>query len=129
MVGSERRVGDVMIIRRWCMGVMFGAILAGVSGCRSAYVEADVRNATDRPVRLVEVDYPSASFGVESLAAGAVYHYRFKILGDGATKVMWTDGAQKEHSVAGPALKEGQQGGLTVVIGGESATWQSSLQP
>jgi hypothetical protein len=77
----------------------------------------------------VEVDYPSASFGVESLGAGAVYHYRFKILGDGATKVIWTDAARKEHTVSGPVLKEGQQGGLTVRIEGGTAVWKTALQP
>ena len=107
--------------------VMVG--LLGIGGCKSAYVEADVVNATGAAVSLVEVDYPSASFGVESLPAGAKYHYRFKILGDGATKILWTDAARKEHTVGGPVLKEGQQGGLTVTIGGNTAEWKTALQP
>jgi len=106
--------------------LLVGAL--GLCGCRSAYVEADVKNATDKPVSLVEVDYPSASFGVGSLAAGATYHYRFKILGNGATKILWTDAAEKEHSVAGPGLNEGQQGGLTVTISGDAATWSTHLR-
>jgi hypothetical protein len=97
--------------------------LAGLSGCKSAYVEADVKNASGAAVSLVEVGYPSASFGVETLAAGATYHYRFKILGDGPTKVMWTDGEKKEHTVAGPKLNEGQQGRLAVTINADSAAW------
>jgi hypothetical protein len=100
--------------------------LAGLSGCKSAYVEADVKNGSGAAISLVEVDYPSASFGVGTLAAGATYHYRFKILGDGTTKVMWTDGAKKEHSVAGPKLNEGQQGAMAVTIHGDSAAWDVS---
>jgi hypothetical protein len=103
--------------------------LLGLGGCKSAYVEAKVVNATGAPVSLVEVDYPSASFGVELLAAGATYHYRFKILGDGPTKILWTDAARKEHTVSGPVLKEGQQGGLTVTIGSDTAEWKTALQP
>jgi hypothetical protein len=103
--------------------------LLGLVGCHSHYVEADVVNASGAPVSLVEVDYPSASFGVETLSVGATYHYRFKILGDGPTKVIWTDAARKEHTVGGPVLKEGQEGGLTVTIGGDSATWKSTFQP
>ena len=115
------------------MRIAFASVVAvgllGIGGCKSAYIEASVVNATGAPVSLVEVDYPSASFGVESLAAGATYHYRFKILGSGATKILWTDATRKEHTVGGPALKEGQQGGLTVTIGGDTATWQTALQP
>jgi hypothetical protein len=107
---------------RLCAGLVLLA-LVGVVGCKSAYVEADVKNASGAAVSLVEVDYPSASFGVETLAAGATYHYRFKILGDGPTKVIWTDGAKKEHTVAGPKLNEGQQGAMTVTIGGDGAAW------
>jgi hypothetical protein len=103
--------------------------LLGLVGCKSAYVEADIVNASGAAVSLVEVDYPSASFGVGSLGAGATYHYRFKILGDGATKVMWTDAARKEHTVAGPVLQEGQQGGLIVTLEPESAVWKIALQP
>jgi hypothetical protein len=114
------------------MRLQFGLVLlavAGLGGCKSAYVEADVKNASGAAVSLVEVDYPSASFGVETLAAGATYHYRFKILGSGATKVMWTDAGQKEHTVAGPKLNEGQQGALTVTIQSGGAGWETALKP
>jgi len=104
-------------------------VLLVLVGCKSAYVEADVVNATGAPVSLVEVDYPSASFGVESLAAEATYHYRFKILGDGATKVMWTDASRKEHTVGGPVLREGQQGSLVVRLEAGTAEWKTALQP
>jgi hypothetical protein len=103
--------------------------LLALAGCRSPYVEADVINATGAPVTLVEVDYPSASFGTESLAAGATYHYRFKILGSGATKVLWTDAAHHDHSVGGPVLNEGQEGSLMVTIVGEKAVWETKLRP
>jgi hypothetical protein len=108
---------------------MLGMGLACVGGCKSAYVQADVKNATGEAIRLVEVDYPSASFGVETLAAGGTYHYRFKILGDGPTKILWTDAARKEHSVAGPKLLEGQQGPMTVTITGDGAVWDAALKP
>jgi hypothetical protein len=110
--------------------VAFGlAGVAGVTGCHSHYVEADVKNSSGAAVSLVELDYPSASFGTESLASGGVYHYRFKILGDGATKILWTDAQRQDHSVSGPALQEGQEGMLTVTITGGTALWSSRLGP
>jgi hypothetical protein len=116
--------------RRVLVAAALSVALVGVPvGCRSAYVEADVVNATGTQVTLVELDYPSASFGTEALAAGQTYHYRFKILGSGGTKILWTDAAHHDHSVAGPALREGQQGSLTVTIRAGSALWASHLAP
>jgi hypothetical protein len=103
------------------------AVLA-LTGCHSHYVSIDVHNNSGQPITLVEVDYPTASFGVDTLAAGATYHYRFKILGDGPTKILWTDAAQQQHTVPGPSLNEGQEGTLTTTINPTTATWQSNLR-
>jgi hypothetical protein len=102
--------------------------LAALTGCHSHYVSMDVRNDSGKPITLVEVDYPSASFGADALAAGATYHYRFKILGDGPTKLLWTDAAEHNHTVPGPSLHEGQEGTLDATITATTATWQSSLR-
>ena len=104
-------------------------LLPALTACRSTYVEADVQNASGQPISIVEVDYPSASFGTDTLAAGAKYHYRFKILGSGATKVSWTDAAHKDHSVPGPVLHEGQAGSMQITISTSQAAWILHLQP
>jgi hypothetical protein len=88
-----------------------------------------VTNNTGARVTLIEVDYPSASFGRESLAAGAVFPYRFKILGSGPTKVSWTDAAHHDHSSAGPNLHERQHGQLTITLTPAGASWSAQLQP
>jgi hypothetical protein len=102
--------------------------LLASAGCHSAYIEATVTNTTAAPVSLVEVDYPSASFGRESIPAGANYHYRFKVLGQGATKVQWTDAAHQDHTVPGPALHEGDEGTLLVTLTPATATWNLTLK-
>jgi hypothetical protein len=87
------------------------------AGCRSAFVSATITNHSGSPLSLIEVDYPSASFGVGSLAAGATYSYRFKIQGSGQVKIQFTDGSGKTHSASGPDLAEGAQGSLGITIG------------
>ena len=104
--------------------VMSAVGLLSAAGCRSAVVEATVVNRLDRPIRLIEVDYPSASFGTENLGVGAEYHYRFKVLGSGEMRVIYTDAGEKEHTVKGPALREGAQGRLGVAIGPGGVDWQ-----
>jgi len=100
---------------------------AVLAGCRSPYIAATVENQTGGQVSLVEVDYPSASFGKESIPNGDAFHYRFKVLGSGQTSVVWTDAGHHQHTSKGPDLHELQEGSLTVVLGPSSATWQTQL--
>ena len=113
--------------RLWAVVGLAGLVCVG--GCASPYVNATVKNDTGAAVTLVEVDYPSASFGRDVLAAGAVYPYRFKVLGSGATKVSWTDAARKQHSAAGPDLHEGQKGQLVITLTAAGAQWSPQLTP
>jgi len=87
-----------------------------MAGCHSPYITVTITNQSKGPLSLIEVDYPSASFGLDSLASGAQYHYRFKVIGSGPVKIQFTDAAGKIHSASGPALKENQEGSLAITI-------------
>ena len=96
-----------------------------LTACHSAFVTATIQNRTSQPIQLVEVDYPSASFGTQSLAPGADFHYRFKVLGEGKLKLVYTDAAHKEKKFEGPLLKEGAEGPLTITIVPNDVQWQN----
>ncbi len=96
---------------------LIGCVLsAAVSGCHSPYIAATVVNHTAGPVSLIEVDYPSASFGTQALAPGQTFPYHFKILGSGNLKIEWTDAQNHDHTVNGPALHEGSEGTLQITL-------------
>lgn len=104
------------------------AALAALTGCHSAIVAATIVNRTREPLSLIELDYPSASFGTESLAPGQAFHYRLQVIGDGATTLLWTDASRHNHKSAGPALREGDQGSLDIVFDSDaSPTWNLHL--
>jgi hypothetical protein len=104
------------------------AALLTLTGCRSAYISATISNRTSEPLSLVEVDYPSASFGTQTLAPGKDFHYRFKVLGTGPTAVLWTGSTNHEQKNTGPTLKEGDDGQLTITFNsGSSPTWNLQL--
>jgi hypothetical protein len=105
------------------------ALAAGVlTGCHSATIDATISNHTGDPIALMEVDYPSASFGAQTLAPGQDFHYNFKILGDGPTTLLWTDSAHRDHKKSGPALREGQEGKLSIVFNPNAdPTWNLQL--
>jgi len=100
-----------------------------IAGCHSAYIEATISNHTDKPLNLVELDYPSASFGTQALAPGGDFHYRFKVLGSGDLKLIYTDTANVEHDIPGPHLNEGDEGPITVTVNPSNVDWTPHLIP
>jgi hypothetical protein len=87
-----------------------------LSACRSAFVQTSIVNHSGSEVQLIEVDYPSASFGTQQIANNATYHYRFKIQGSGPVKITYTGVGNKIHTVTGPDLTQGQEGTLIITI-------------
>jgi hypothetical protein len=103
--------------------------LLSVVGCHSAFIEATISNRTDKPISLVELDYPSASFGTQTLAPGGEFHYRFKLLGSGDLKLLYTDASRIDHTVAGPRMNEGDEGLLAVAVTPTGVQWTPQLKP
>jgi hypothetical protein len=100
------------------------------TGCHSYHVETTVENRTGAAIQLLEVDYPSASFGANSLAAGADFHYRIQLRGSGPLKVQYTAGESHPVQIDGPTLSEPQQGGLQIVLlPGGKAEFHTQLTP
>jgi len=91
-----------------------GALMLGIPGCKSYWIDASVENQSGQAVRELEVDYPTASFGTNTLAQGATMHYRFQIRGSGPVKVEYlANGGKPVHS-QGLTLEERQHGQLLI---------------
>lgn len=100
------------------------------SACHSYHIDATIENRTGAPIQLLEVDYPSASFGADSLAAGADFHYRFQVNGSGQLKISYTAANGHMVQIAGPTLVERQQGQLEIVLQpGGKAEFRPRLTP
>ena len=106
------------------------APLLAAAGCHSYHVETTVVNQTGADLQLLEVDYPSASFGADSLAAGAAFHYRIQIQGSGTLKVQYTASGRHLVKIDGPELAEHQEGRLQIVLlPGGKAEFHPELTP
>jgi hypothetical protein len=97
-----------------CFGML--ALLCAAAACRSPHVDFSVENRTGADVRQLEVDYPSASFGADSLAAGATMHYKVQLQDKGAVKVQYMAPDHKQPQATGPEISEGQYGKLQIVL-------------
>ena len=110
-------------------GAALGCLLA-LAGCRSHVVQATVVNDGAAPLQNIEVDYPSASFGISSLPPGGTFPYHFEIQGSGPLKIQYLDSALHTHSSTGPRIDEGQEGTLTIHVDGAGAVhWDAQLKP
>lgn len=99
-----------------------------LSACRSAFVRTTIVNHTGNAVRLIEVDYPSASFGTQQIAGNETFNYRFKILDSGPVKISFTGADNKVASSTGPTLTQGQQGSLIITLERDGkVTWTPEL--
>jgi hypothetical protein len=104
------------------------AALLTLTGCHSAYVDVTIANRSPEPLALIEVDYPSASFGTQALAPGQDFHYRFKVLGNGPTAILWTDSAHRDRRSSGPPLREDDEGKLVITFNsGAGPQWSLQL--
>jgi hypothetical protein len=100
------------------------------SACHSYHIDATIENRTGAPIQLLEVDYPSATFGADSLAADSSFHYRFQIRGSGQLKVSYTAPNGRTVQISGPMLVERQQGTLEIDLEpGGKAEFRPQLTP
>ena len=116
-------------MRRPSAIVAVTALCVGLPGCHSHYIQATLTNSSNAPLNVVQVDYPSASFGIQKLAPGEAFHYRFKLLGSGPIKITFIDTQNHEHAVTGPSLNEGQEGTLDVAVSQERAEFHANVRP
>ena len=101
--------------RASCLSLLGASLILLLSGCNPPLIDTTIINRGPA-LRLLEFDYPSASFGVNLLPAGGQYHYRFRIEGSGPLTVHFQDGVGHSHTATGPAVHQGQVGSLIVTV-------------
>ena len=115
--------------RRWTSLATL-VTLASFAGCHSPYVRTSIVNHTGGTIRLIEVDYPNASFGTQQIEENQTFNYRFKVQDSGPVKITYTGEDGNSRTSSGPNLNEGEQGALTITLGvNGNVTWTPNLSP
>jgi hypothetical protein len=96
--------------------LLLGAL--AFTGCHSYHIESTLVNNTGHSIELLEVQYPSASFGANHMEPGEVLHYRIQILGQGPLKVHYFNKSYSETqtNIDGPEIHEKQEGTLQIIL-------------
>ena len=107
-----------VLVRHW-RAFSTAFLLCGVvalSACHSYHIDVSIKNNTGGPISLLEVDYPSASFGADALASDADLHYRIQIRGSAPLKIQYTPMNGHQVQITGPALFEKQEGKISIIL-------------
>ena len=106
--------------------LLFVALIVLV-GCRSRVVQVKLINTSPKPLSIIVVVYPTATFGVDKLEPGTTYQYPIKLLGTGPLNIQFTDADGHNHTYTGPTLHKNDEGSLTVQLTQNSASAQSNV--
>jgi hypothetical protein len=117
-------------IRQVLLGALLLPVVITLGGCHSYHVDTTVENRTGAGLQLLEVDYPSASFGANALANGATFPYRIQFRNSGPLKVQYTAADGRQVQIDGPTVAERQEGTLRIVLlPGGKAEFDPQLTP
>ena len=99
------------------------AILFALSltGCRARVVKISLTNISTQPIKTIIVDYPSATFGKDTLAPGETYFSLIKPLDHGPIKVRFTDAQGGNHTYESISLQQGDDGSVNIKLTQASA--------
>jgi hypothetical protein len=103
-------------VRHGILAAVLAPMLAWGVGCHSYHIDMTVENRTGAAIQLLEVDYPSASFGADKLAADEVFRYSIQVRGNGPLKVEYTGSDGRQAQMSGPSLAERQEGRIQIVL-------------
>src|SRR5262249_22211309 len=109
-----------------CFAVLI--LLFSVTGCRSHVIKVSLTNTSAQPLSAIIVDYPTATFGVNTLAPGKTFQYTIKPLDSGALKIQFADANGKIHRATGPVVMKGQEGTIQINLTQDSASVGAGLR-
>ena len=101
---------------RWLLCVASLLPFLAIAGCHSDHVTVTIENHSGAAVQLLELDYPSASFGADQIAAGADFRYRIQVRGTSPVELSYTGPNKKQYKIKGTELADHAQGSLRIVL-------------
>src|SRR6476646_3413631 len=96
---------------RFTMAIVF---VIAVAGCRAHVVKISLTNISAEPIKTIIVDYPSATFGKDTLAPGETYFSLVKPVDKGPIKVRFTDAQGSNHAYESISLQQGDDGSVDI---------------
>ena len=92
-----------------------------MAGCRAHVVKISLTNISTEPIKTIIVDYPSATFGKDTLTPRETYFSLVKPVDKGPIKVRFTDAQGMSHVYQSTSLEPGDDGSVNIKLTQTSA--------
>src|SRR5689334_8233409 len=92
-----------------------------MAGCRAHVVKISLTNTSAEPLKTIIVDYPTATFGKDTLAPRETYFSLIKPVDKGPIKVRFTDAQGVNHTYQSISLEQGDDGSVNIKLAQTSA--------
>jgi hypothetical protein len=107
-------------MKSFCFAVTFLFVIA-MAGCRARVVKIILTNTSAEPIKTIIVDYPTATFGKDTLAPHETYFSLVKPVDKGRIKVHFTDAQGTTHIYESVSLEPGDDGWVNIKLTQTSA--------
>jgi hypothetical protein len=92
-------------------------LMITLGGCTHAHViQVTVTNISNEKVSNIVIDYPEATFGINSLEPGKSFQYKIKPTSSGAMKIEFLNAKGADHVAKGPEVHKGDDGSIILKL-------------
>lgn len=107
---------------------MFLFACIAVNGCMHSHViQVTVTNTSNEKVSGIVIDYPEATFGINSLEPGKTFQYKIKPTASGALKIEFINSHGVDHVAAGPMVRKNDEGTIEIKLTQDGAASEAHL--
>ena len=103
---------------RFAVALVF---VIAMAGCRAHVVKISLTNTSAEPIKTIIVDYPSATFGKDTLAPRETYFSLIKPVDKGPITARFTDAQGSSHTYKSASLEPGDDGWVNIKLTQTSA--------
>jgi len=96
-------------------------VVIALAGCRAHVVKISLTNTSSQPISTIIVDYPTATFGKDTLAPRETYFSLVKPVDKEPIKVRFTDAQGVSHTYESISLEQGDDGSVDIKLTQTSA--------
>src|SRR5215470_14711246 len=113
--------------RTWLpSSLLFICLIA--SGCMHSHViQVTVTNSSSQRVSNIAIDYPEATFGINSLEPGKSFEYKIKPTANGALKIAFRNAHGMSREAAGPVVNKNDEGSIDIKLTQDSVVSEPKL--
>jgi len=103
--------------------ILISVFLTACTGCMHSHViQVTVTNAGQEKLSAIVIDYPEATFGINSLEPGKSFQYKIKPTDTGALKIQFLNSRGQDKVAAGPVVHRGDEGAIEIKLTQDSVT-------